>query len=167
MSTVSATLIEQRRIIDVDAVCGDLVAAQFKHVGEWNAEHRAIVARIGDLPLADCGRGAVPRAQRFVSAGRNGREKTRRGCVDGFMADDDRRIAKTKLRIRSEEGNKTSRVTGVDDRENTLPPRAIGSKDMLGYFRNVHRMIGTIRFMYCAAEDIVPRSIREAMTAYQ
>ena len=83
------------------------------------------------------------------------------------MTDDDRRVAKPKLRIRSEEGNKTSRVTGVDDGENTLPPRAIGPKDMLGYNSNVHRMIGTIRFMCTFAVEIVLlHSIRDAMTAY-
>jgi hypothetical protein len=63
------------------------------------------------------------------------------------MADDDRRIAETKLRIRSEEGNKTTRVTGVDDGENTLPPRAIGLKDRLGYYGNVHPIIDNIRVM--------------------
>jgi hypothetical protein len=106
MSTVSAGRIEQRRNIDADAVRGDLAAAQFKDVGERNAAHRAIVARIGYLSLAHRARSAVPRAEQPVSAGRNGREKTRRGRVDGIMADDDRRIAKAKLRIRSEEGNK-------------------------------------------------------------
>ena len=147
MSMVSDGLVEQRRVIDVNAVRGDLVTAQFKDVGEWNADHRAIMARIADLSLAHRGRSAVPCALQPVPARRNGREETRHGRVDGFMADDDRRIAETKLRIRSEEGNKTTRVTGVDDRENTLPPRAIGLKDRLGYYGNVHRIIGNIRVM--------------------
>jgi hypothetical protein len=147
MSTVSHGLVEQRRVIDVNSVRGDLVAVQFEDVGEWNADHRAIMARISDLSLADCGRGVAPRAQQFVSAGRNGREKTRRGRVDGFMADDNRRIAKAKLRIRGEEGNKTSCVASVDDGENTLPPRAIGLKDRLGYYGNIHRIVGDIRVM--------------------
>ena len=112
-----------------------------KTLANGTPDHRAIVARIAHLSLADCSRSAVPRAQQFVPAGRNGREKPRRGRVDGFMADDDRRIAKMKLRIRSEEGNKTSRVAGVDDGEYTLPPRPIGLKERLGYDSSVHRII--------------------------
>jgi hypothetical protein len=158
---------KERRIINVNAVRGDLVAAQFKDVGEWNPDHRAIVARIGHLSLADCSRSAVPRAQQFVPAGRNGREKPRRGRVDGFMADDDRRIAEMKLRVRSEEGNKTSRVAGVDDGEDALPPRAIGLKEVLGYDSSVHCIIGNICFLWTGAVEVVlMHSIPDAMTAY-
>ena len=167
MSPVSNGLVEQRRIIDVNAVRGNLVAAQFKDVGEWNTEHRAIVARIGHLSLADRSRGAIPRAQQFVPAGSNGREKARRGRVDGFMTDDDRRIAKAKLRIRSEEGNKTSRVAGVDDGENTLPPRAIGLKVRLRYDSSVHCEVNNIRFPCTGAVEVVLKhSIPDAITAY-
>ena len=131
MSTGSDGPVEQRRIIDVNAVRGDFFALHLKDVGEWNAAHRTIVARIGHLTLADCGRSAAPRAQQSVPAGRNGREKPRRGRVNGFMADDDRSIAKAKLRIRSEQINEAGRVAGVDDREHTLPPCAIRLKDRL------------------------------------
>ena len=83
------------------------------------------------------------------------------------MADDDRRIAKTKLRIRSEKGNKTGRVAGVDDAENTLPPRAIRLKERLGYDSNIHRIISNIRFLCTGAVEVVlMHSIRDAMTAY-
>jgi hypothetical protein len=166
MSRVSGGTAEQRRIINVNAVRGDLVAAQLEDVGEWNADHRAIVARIGYLSLADRSCSAVPGAEQPVPAGRNGREKPRRGRADGFMADDDRRIAKTKLRVWSEEGDKTSRVAGVNDGENTLPPRAIGLKERLGYDSSVHSIIRDIRFLCTGAVDVVlMHSIRDAMTA--
>jgi hypothetical protein len=127
---------EQRRVIDVNAIRGDLVAAQFKNVGEWNADHRAIVARIGNLSLADRGPCPVPRAEQPVSAGRDRRKKRRRRCLDGFVADDYGSIAEPKLRIRSEELDEVIRVAGIDNRKHPLPPCTIGLR---GTFRNARR----------------------------
>jgi len=167
MNTDSDGLAEQRRVIDVNAVDGDHVAAQLKDVDEWNADHRTIVARIGHLSLTNRGPSTVPRAQQPVPAERNGREKTRRSRVDGLTADDHRSIAKAKLRIWSEEANKTSRVTGVDDCEYTLPPREIGLKDFLGCYSSVHRVVGYFRFScVCVESDGVLHSILDAMTVY-
>lgn len=125
MSTELRRFSEQRRVVDVNAVRGDLAGAQFKNVGERNADHRAIVARIGNLSLADCGPFRVPRAEQPVSARGYSRKKGRYSRADGFMADDHRSIAEPKLRIRSEELDETVRVAGIDDRKHTLPPCTI------------------------------------------
>ena len=125
MSAALAHGAEERGVVDINPIGGNLVAAQIKNIGEWHTEHRAVVARIPDLSLANRGRGPVPRIEQPVPAGRYRCEKCRHGRVDGFMADDDRRIAKTKLRIRSEQLNEPGRVAGVDDRKHLLPPGAI------------------------------------------
>jgi hypothetical protein len=129
MSAALARCGEERRVIDINPIRSNLVAAQMKNIGEWQAQHRAVVARIRDLPLANRGRCPVPGIEQPVPAGRYRREKRRHGRVDGFMANDRRSIAESKLRIWSEQPNEPSRVAGVDDRKHPLPPGAIGLKE--------------------------------------
>ena len=126
MSAALARFSEQRRVIDVNAIRGDLVGAQFKNVGEWNADHRAIAARIGNLSLANRRPCPAPDTEQPVSAGRDRRKKRRHRCVDGCVADDCRSITEPKLRIRSEELNEVIRITGIDNRKHPLPPCTIG-----------------------------------------
>jgi len=133
MSTVLDRFSEQRRVIDVNAIRGDLVGAQLKNIGEWNADHRAVVARIGYLSLANRGPCPAPDTEQPVSAGRDRRKKRRHRCVDGFVADNYRSITKPKLRIRSEELNEVVRITGVDNCQDPLPPCAIGLRGTIWY----------------------------------
>ena len=146
MSAMSDRFSEQRRVIDVNTIRGDLVGAQFKNVGEWNADHRAIVARVSNFSLADCGPCPVPRAAQPVSARRDRRKKRRHRCVDGFVADDYRSIAEPKLRIRSEELNEAVSVAPVDNREHLLPPRWVGLHHTIGRDDNlIHSLEHTPR----------------------
>jgi hypothetical protein len=133
MSTVLDRFSEQRRVIDINAIRADLVGAQFKHVDEWNADHRAIVACIGNLSLANGGSGAAPRAEQPVSAGGDRRKKRRHRCADGFVADDCRSIAEPKLRIRREELNEVICIPGIDNRKHALPPCTIGLRGTFWY----------------------------------
>jgi hypothetical protein len=124
---------EQRRVIDVNAIRGDFVDTQLKNVDEWNADYRAIMARIRNLSLADCGPGPAPGAEHPVPARCDRVKKSRHRRVDGFVADDDRSIAEPKLRIRSEETNEVIRVAGIDQRKHALPPYAIGLRGTFWY----------------------------------
>jgi hypothetical protein len=131
MSAVLVRRFEQGGVIDVNSICGDLVAPQLENVREWDADHRAIVARVGNLSLACCGRSSIPCAEHSVPAERYRRKERRCGSPDGFVADNHGRIAKPKLRIRSEELNETVRVARVDNCEHPLPPCTVALHDAI------------------------------------
>jgi len=132
MSAALARFSEQRRVIDVNAIRGDLVGTQFKNVGEWNADHRAIVARIGNLSLANRGPRPAPRGEQPVSAGRDRRKERRHRFLNGCVADDYGSIAEPKLRIRSEELDEVIGIAGIDNRKHPLPPCTIGLRGTFG-----------------------------------
>src|SRR5512137_3212674 len=68
---------EERRVVDVDAVGSDSLAAQLEHVDERYRHGRAVLARVGHLALADRGAGAVPRAEQPMTAAGDHGEKAR------------------------------------------------------------------------------------------
>jgi hypothetical protein len=116
---------EERGIIDVNAIGGDLLGAQFEDVGKGNGKHRAIMARVGYLSLADGGPSLVPGTENPVPAGANRRKKPRGRCSYRFLTDDHRNIAELKPCIRSEQVNEGIRIAGVDNREYMRPPSTI------------------------------------------
>lgn len=133
MSALSGRCAKERRVIDVNAVRGDLFAAQLEHVGERHRDGRAIMARIGHCALAG-NRGALtvgPRAQHSVPARGYRCEKPRRGGTNRLGTDDRRGIAEPELRIGSKMFNECRRIASVDGRKQPLPPSLVRLKDML------------------------------------
>ena len=145
MSAVSGNSAEERRVINVDAIRGDLCTAQLKNIGERHGDRRAVVAGIGHCSLTGNGCGPAPSPHQLVATRGYRREKTCHGRANRLGTNDRRGVTEAKLRIRSEEIQEGRRVARIDDSEQTLPPRMIGLKDML----------------WC---DCHMQSIRDAMT---
>jgi hypothetical protein len=146
MSLALGKIAEQRRIIDIDAVCRDLVALKFEHIGERNTERGTIVAPVSHHSFAYCRRSAVPDVQQLVPARGNGREETRHGAAYGIGTDDRRCIAEAEPCVRCQQIDEGSGVAGVNDREKALPPGTIGQEG-LRRGGGAHGASRSIRFM--------------------
>ena len=123
MSRASDLTTEQRGIIDVNAILGDLITAHFKDVTERNGQYRAVVTRVAYLALADRGPSLVPDAEHPMPAGANRRKKPGRCCSYCIMADHHRNISELKVRIRSEQAMKAS-ASPASTIANTRPHHA-------------------------------------------
>jgi hypothetical protein len=133
MSPASVGRFEECGVVDIDAICGYLSSAQFENVGERDADHRSIVARVGNLSFANAGPCPAPRAEQPMSAGCDRRKKSGHRSVYRFMSDDDRRVAEPKLRICGQKLDEVIGFAGVDDREHALPPRTIDARVAFTY----------------------------------
>jgi hypothetical protein len=131
MSTVSGNCAEERRVIDVNAVCGDLCTAELKNIRERNAHRRTVMAGIGHNPFTRNGCGPAPRSEQLVPTRCYRREKTFHGRGNRLGADDRRGVTEAKMRVRSEKIQEGCRVPSINGREQTLPPHLIGPKDMI------------------------------------
>jgi hypothetical protein len=131
MSSQSRARVEQGRVVDIDPIRRNFLAAQLEHIGEWNVDGRPIVAGISDFAFADRARVTVPRTEQSVTAGPNRRKERRHSRMNRFATDDDRGIAESKLCIRSEKLYEAICIAGIHDRKHTLPPFSIGLKDLI------------------------------------
>jgi hypothetical protein len=133
MSAVSGRRVKERRIIDVNAVRGDLIPAQLEHIGERHRDGGAIMARVGHYPLAGYRRPIAPGqgAQQTVTARSDRREKLSRCYPDRLGACDRRCTAERELRIGRQKVNECGRVASVNGRKQPTPPGLIRFKDTL------------------------------------
>ena len=144
---------EERRVINVDAIGSDLVAAQIKDIDEWHAERRAVVARIGHFALANRGRRAVPGIEQPMPARGNCREKRRDAAWMASRPTMAGALPKRNCASGSEQLNEAGRIAGIDDRKHPLPPCAIRLKEASG----------ATAFIVCAL-IVCARAYRDAVT---
>jgi hypothetical protein len=133
MSAASGQRVKERRIIDINAVRGDLFPAQLEHIGERHRDGGAIVARVGHDPLAGYRRPITPRqgAQQTVTARSDRCEKLSRCNADRPGAGDRRCAAERELRIGRQKVNECGRVASVNSCKQPMPPGLIRFKDTL------------------------------------
>jgi hypothetical protein len=165
MSPASGVMTEERGIIDVDAIGGDLVAAHFKYVGERYTEHRAVMTRIDYLALANGGPSVIPDLKNPMLTGTNRRKKPRRRCAYGVTTGDHGNVSELKLRIRSEQVHEGIRIAGIDNRKYARPPSAIALYGIRGYDIDAHG-ISDAKRRVLRGMAIIPHSALGAVTTY-
>jgi hypothetical protein len=119
------------RVIDVDAVRGDLCTAQLEDIGERHCDRRAIVARVGHDSLTGYRCGPAPGSQQLMPTRDYRCEEPCHGRTNRLVPNDHRGITEAELRIRSQKIQEACRLTSIDAREQTLPPCVSGLKGML------------------------------------
>jgi hypothetical protein len=165
MSRASGVMTEERGIIDVDAIGGDLVAAHLKYIGERNTEHRAIVTRIDHLSLANGGPSLIPELKNPMLTGANRRKKSRRRCAYRVTTGDHGNVSELKLRIRSEQVNEGIRIADIDNRKYARPPSAIALYSCGGYNIDAHG-ISDAKGRALRGMAIIPHGVLEAVTTF-